>query len=89
VVTLFTWLIRPGYRFIAVSGDKDDGIAVMDGRERAVLELAGPPGARRSDAFAVGRRAADLLQLQGRFEGDAILWNRGDAVPQMVRDGTG
>ena len=77
VVTLLTWLIRPGRRLIAGSGDKDNGVAVVDGRERAVLEFAA------KDAFAV--RIGDLFELQGAFEGNGM----GEAVPEMVWDGTG
>jgi hypothetical protein len=77
-VTFLTWLIRLRGRLGAEPVEKDNGVALVDGRQRAVLELAGRT--RRSDALAVA--VGDLLQLQGGFEGDGA----GKAVAAMLWD---
>jgi hypothetical protein len=62
------------HRFVAGGGVKDDGVAVVDGGEGTVLELAA------EHAFTVS--VGDLFELQRTFEGDGV----GQAVAKVVWD---
>jgi len=60
------------HRFVAGGGDENYGIAVVHGRQRAMLELTG------KDTLAVG--IGDFLQLEGTFESDGMAYTKSEVV---------